>query len=450
MAKTAPSPRQNFIQSLLFASVVFLGMQAFCKPPADTTVGKTTEQLYTEVISKNKEINDVTIVQAASAYISKLDADLKAKKIDQAFFDKKKYETAILVSDTQLKAAIARAETGRYRNAYHTLDQLNAAKRDTPEWKVPVAVADVTGDKRFGWKEWTGESLRSRIEKDLSERNKHELTWGFLPGGYQIIDALVTFTGAQPAFSYAFAAFLLALLVRAAVYPLAQKQLMWSRQMQQLQPLATEIREQYKTDPQQQNVKLMELYREYGINPLSGCGPALIQMPLFFTVYQWMLQYQLEFHKGTFLWINPETHRNFKFTGRDLGELDFILIIFYGISMVVTTLLSPVSDPSQAKQQRMIGIGFALFATVTLFTGAFPVAGAFVLYWTFTNILATIQSLRAYRMSVPPLEKVNAAGGGVFPLDPSKFGGNGKTNGKVDPGNTRTGTPAKHKPKKRK
>jgi len=174
-------------------------------------------------------------------------------------------------------------------------------------------------------------------------------------------------------------------------------------------------------------------------------------MPLFFTVYQWMVQYQFEFQKGTFLWINPATHQATKgFTAANLGQLDFILIILYGISMVVTTLLSPVSDPSQAKQQRMIGIGFAIFATVTLFTGAFPVAGAFVLYWTFTNILATIQSLRAYRMSVPPLEKVNAAGGGVFPLDPSKFGGNGKTNGKVDPGNIRTGTPAKHKPKKRK
>ena len=145
--------------------------------------------------------------------------------------------------------------------------------------------------------------------------------------------------------------------------------------------------------------------------------------------------------------------------------------------MVSATLLTPVSDPSQAKQQRLMGAGVSIIFTVFMFTGAFPVVSGFVLYWTFTNILATTQSLRAYRMPLPPLVKINAQGGGVLPkpttkwqqmmdkmmeeqqrnaakAGPSNSEDNEDGSGGVKPalpkGPTKTGTPAKHPPKKRK
>ena len=91
-----------------------------------------------------------------------------------------------------------------------------------------------------------------------------------------------------------------------------------------------------------------------------------------------------------------------------------------------------------------------LLFTFFMFTGAFPTPAAFVLYWVFTNLLATAQSLRAYRMPMPPLEKVNTKAGGVFPMPPfSDPKPNGKANGTYK-APTATGTPAKHKPKKRK
>ena len=135
------------------------------------------------------------------------------------------------------------------------------------------------------------------------------------------------------------------------------------------------------------------------------------------------------------------------------------------------------NDPAE---RRGMGIAVSLIFTVFMFTGAIPVVAGFVLYWTFTNILATAQSLRAYRMPMPPLVKVNAQGGGVLPRPASKWqqmmdrmveeqnklkdnngkpgpsddnsnkNGGGNASSKISSEPVKTGTPAKHKPKKRK
>lgn len=357
-----------------------------------------------------------------------------------------------------------------------------AADKMTPE-TLPAAlwVADVPGFYRFpaGLQptpaaydqlatmaghtpdQVSGKLVYDRLVADISSRNQRETVYGFIPG-YKLIDFLVNATGANPAFSYAFAALLLALIVRAAIFPVAQKQLIWSRKMQQLAPLVKELREQYTdkktkqvTNPLELNQKTMALYAEYGMNPYSGCLPAVIQFPLFITVYQCMLQYQFAFHRGTFLWVNPATSAaTHGWFAPDLGARDYTLIILYGITMVFSTLLMPVSDPSQIKQQRLMGIGMGLLFTFMMFTGTFPTPAAFVLYWVFTNLLATGQSLRAYKMPLPPLEKVNTKTGGVFPMppfpDPKANGkANGSSNGTISLPKS-TGTPAKHKPKKRK
>lgn len=335
---------------------------------------------------------------------------------------------------------------------------------------------------KFPWQAWSGQALYAKVVQTLTDRNRTEYVWGFIPG-YALMDFLVHLTGAQPAFSYAFAAFLLAFLVRASVFGLMQKQLLHGRQMSQLVPLTNEIKQKYKNDQAEQQRKVMELYREYGINPLAGCVPALIQTPLFIAIYQCMLKYQFAFQHGTFLWINPITSKASNgVIAPNLGQQDYILIIIYGITMVTSTLLTPVTDPSQIKMQRGMGVGMAVLFTFFMFTGAMPIVAGFVLYWTFTNILATAQSLRAYRMPLPPLVKVNAQGGGVLPKPASRWqlmmdklmdeqkkaaerngstsqsptvaaeekNGGAKAIGAGSMEQKKTGTPAKHKPKKRK
>lgn len=455
-----PTKKQNFLQTALLMVTIYMGMMLFFNSQKPQTT-QNLDQLYTQLKDQNRKLLDQTAARTVNDYNRLLDSEVSAKRLKQPEADEKKIEASILLADTQLKAGIDRNDSGRIRSAYQGLLGFQKKDLDKPEWNRTYSVAQ---ESRFGWSGWSGQQLYTHVVEVLSARNKTDMIWGTIPGGFAFIDFLVHLTGAQPAFSYAFAGFLLALCVRSIIFPLAQKQIMFGRQMSQLAPLTLELKEKYKDDPQQQQAKVMELYKEYGINPLAGCLPAMVQMPLFLTVYQCMLHYQFEFQKGTFLWINPTWSKASNgFFGPNLGQLDYILIVIYGISMIVSTLLMPVSDPSQIKQQRMMGIGVAVFFTISMFFGIFPTPGGFVLYWIFTNLLATAQSLRAYRLPLPPLVKVNAAGGGVFPVAPTSdnpFGNlfglkpqkpTGPTNGHaVITTTVKTGTPAKHKPKKRK
>ncbi len=439
-----PAPRQNFLQTFLIVTVLYLGFLLFMnKPAADpATDKKTSADVLNDMRADNAQIKDATIIQHHTILSNKLDLEQKAKSITPEVAERREVEADILQADTQLKGSILRTARGEQsdgnllQQAYFGYRNIEKKYRNKPVWQERFAVTDVTQNKIFtearpgGWKSWTGAELYTEITTRLDTKYRGDLLLGFVPG-YQVIDFLVHLTGANPGFSYALAALFLALIVRAIIYPLAQKQLMWSRQMAQLQPLVKEIKKQYTkevkdprtgrkaeqvTNPQELQMKTMELYKEYGINPLAGCGPAVIQMPLFLVVYQCMLHYQFTFQKGTFLWMNPAASKATNgFFGANLGQQDYLMIGIYGVTMVISTLLTPVTDPSQAKQQRMLGVGMGVLFTVMMFTGLFPVPGAFVLYWTFTNLLAMTQSLRAYRMPVPPLVKVNAPGGGVFP-----------------------------------
>lgn len=419
---------------------------------------RTSAQVFEQLKKENVETKDVSANTTYHTYTGLLDKEVKEKKLTEPEAKVKKYEAAVLVANTQTRAGLLRHDTSRIRLAYNLLWTFQKHDIDTADWKDKQFTA--APDSRFPEVPQTisGQSLFNKVTDILIERNKKEIIWGFIPGGYHFIDMLVGVTGRVPGFSYWFGAFLLALVVRLIVFPFSQKTIMHSRQMSQLSPLMTKIKEEYKDDPQQMNVKVMELYKEYGLNPAAGCAPAFVQMPLFLTVYQCMLLYQFEFQKGTFLWINEGISKaTHGFTAPNLGTQDTILIILYGISMIVSQMLTPVSDPSQKKQMRLMGIGISVLFTVFMFTGAFPVVSGFVLYWTFTNIFATLQSLRAYRLPLAPLQKVNTKDGGVFPQDPSQLfpwmkqtgktdtNSNGKPNIKTS---TKTGKPQQHKPKK--
>jgi YidC/Oxa1 family membrane protein insertase len=331
--------------------------------------------------------------------------------------DTKVLEGAVVVTDALLRAGEQTQSFDKYQAGYQLISTYQSKYSDNEIWSHPFAVEDQKGVKS----QYSGSEIYEKSVTELSAQNKKSLVLGFIPG-YQLVDALIKLTGSNPAFSYWFAALLLAVVVRGAIWPLSQRQLMWGRQMSQLAPLMREIKEEYKSDQAQQQKKMMELYSEYGLHPLAGCWPALVQLPLFLAVYQCMLHYRFEFQKGTFLWINQATsHATHGFTAPNLGQKDTILIILYAITLLISTLLTPVNDPTQVRQQRLIGIGVSLLFPFMMLTGAYPVPCAFVLYWTFTNIFATAQSLRAYYLlPSPPLVKVNTSVGGVLPKERKK------------------------------
>jgi YidC/Oxa1 family membrane protein insertase len=490
------SPKSNILQTLLFMSMLFLGYNLFLNR-GGAADKRTPDQIMQAVVAsadtikstaakEHKPINQVVMqlesaggleVQEQHPSFSAdqllaqmrlqnallLDTSIAAteqlyeNKVKETYppsqQDARMLEGRILQADTQLKAAQQRQEIQRITPAQDLMTRTGRTFDSKPVWTQPFAVSPT---KEFPLTVVSAKDLSAEVENVASHLGKETLVWSFFPG-YQLVDFLVHITGAQPAFSYALACLLLAVGVRTLIFPLSQRQMMWSRQMSQLAPLVNEIKEEYKAKPdktktdqqasaQQQtemNARVMNLYKEYGINPMAGCAPALLQMPLFLIVYQSMLHYRFEFQKGTFLWINHAvgTASN-GFIARNLGEKDYILIVIYGISMLITSMLTPISDPANAKQQRMMGVSMSLMFAVMMFF--WPVPSAFVLYWVFTNILTTAQSLRAYRLPLPPLVKKNAVNGGVLPKNGSAS--NGSLNGK----SKSTGTPQRFKPKKKK
>lgn len=486
-AANSPTPKQNMLQTVLLMVTIFLGFQLFMSPQRNSNAEysdskgikkelQTRADVYAAMLDAAALRKDQTLENTLlKAYENKIDEDEKKKVITHAQAQSELYHGLVLTSDALLRAGIHKNESSRIRQGYNLIEKYQRQHATDPAWNASFSVPV---DPAYGWSAWTGPDLYKKIVSTLSERNKVDLIWGFIPGGYQLMDTLVGVTGKNPNYSYALAGLFLAIVVRSIVFPLAQKQIMSARQMSQLTPRIKEIKDKYKDDQVEQNAKVMDLYKEYGINPFQGCGPAFIQMPLFLTVYQCMLHYQFEFVHGYFLWINPATSdATHGFIGHDLGQNDYILVIIYGITMCITTLLTPVTDPTQVKQQRLMGLGMSLIFTFMMFTGMFPIVSGFVLYWIFTNMLATAQSLRAYRLPLPPLVKVNAPGGGVYPNAPTGRWANmmdqarkmaedqqkGQPKDKAkelpkksdnkkndDPEDGGTGTPARFKPKKRK
>lgn len=440
-----PAPRSNFIQTLLLFAVIYMGFLlikgGFDKKPDP----RTSVELITALRDLDSRAMDQTAMATKGVLLQKLDEEAKAGTIDAATRQARLLEGEALVAHAQYKGAVLKKDVNRIIPAYETLVHLKAEHGKSELWNQPITVQPHDSYPAFTETSLTFDSLTEKVEAEARALGRDTPVWGFFPG-YQIVDGLVRMTGAVPSFSYAFAALVLALIVRALVFPLSQRQMMWSRQMAQLSPLVNEIKEQYKkkhgdrpTQQQQQelNAKLMGLYQEYGINPVAGCLPALLQMPLFLIIYQSMLHYRFEFRNGTFLWINQGSHDAFNIIGANLGEKDYILIVVYGISFIISTLLTPVSDPANARQQRVMGISISVFFAVLMFF--WPVPSAFVLYWVFTNVFTTAQTLRAYRLPLPPLMKKNSPAGGVYPGTVISNGATGST-----------GTPKKHRPKKKK
>lgn len=465
---STPQPKKpNFLNVLLIACMVYLGYMVFTEPQRKASQNKQpAAELETTLEQQNRNLLDTSITATAGLYRSKLGDIKKEKNLTDADVQRLEMRSFVLQADTAYKSAIYREKKGgqdahlAYGKLNRGLEVLKArfeANHSKPIWDEKFAVAPAP-DLGLPASEVSPRELYDKLVVLLSEKAKTEPVMGFIPG-YALIDSLVKLTGSNQHFSYWLAAFLLALCVRILVFPLAQKQYMWGRQMARLSPYIKEIKERFTdkktgqiSDQQGYTQETMKLYKEYGMNPFSGCGPAVIQIPLFLTVYQCMQHYRFEFTKGWFLWMQPGAGH---FLGiplaPNLGERDYIMVFLYGVSMIISTLLQPVSDPSNAKQGRLMGLGIAVFFSLAMFF--WPLPSAFVVYWTFTNILSTTQALIAYRLPLPPLEKKQSVKGGSLPFDKlinatgSDPSGIGKTDSSFFTGR---GAPKQNKKKKKK
>ncbi len=175
--------------------------------------------------------------------------------------------------------------------------------------------------------------------------------------------------------NWGWAIILFTLLVKLVLFPLSYKGMMSMQKLKDLAPKMKELREKYKGDPAKLNMKMMEMYKKHGANPMGGCLPMLLQIPVFFALYRVLLN-AVELQGAPWiLWIN------------DLSKMDpyYVLPILMGASMWFQQMITPnnFTDPLQEKIFKWFPV------IMTVFFVTFP--AGLVLYWLTNNILTIAQ-----------------------------------------------------------
>jgi YidC/Oxa1 family membrane protein insertase len=181
---------------------------------------------------------------------------------------------------------------------------------------------------------------------------------------------------------------ILTILIKILFFPLTKKSMASMKKMQDLQPIVAKLREKYKDDAQRLNQETMNLYKTYKINPLSGCLPMLLQIPVFIALYKGLLVTIELRHSPFFLWINdlsaPEHLWDIAVAGYTIPIR--LLPLLMGISMFFQQKLTPAAgDPNQQKIMLLMPVIFTF-----MFWG-FPTG--LVIYWLANNVLSIGQQL---------------------------------------------------------
>jgi len=186
--------------------------------------------------------------------------------------------------------------------------------------------------------------------------------------------------------NYGVAIILLTIFIKLIFWPLTQKSYESMKKMKKIQPKIAQLREKYKDNREKLNQELMALYRTYKVNPMGGCLPMVLQIPVFFALYR-MLNGAVELRHEPFMWwINDLTAPDRLHIGIPipyLGGLP-ILTLLMGVSMFVQQKMTPTAgDPRQEQIMLLMPVVF------TVFFVNFP--SGLVLYWLVNNILSIVQ-----------------------------------------------------------
>jgi len=189
--------------------------------------------------------------------------------------------------------------------------------------------------------------------------------------------------------NYGVAIIILTTIVRLVLFPLTFKGMKSMKRMQQLTPRMKKLQEKYKNNKEKLNKEMMELYRKNRVNPLGGCLPMLLQLPVFFALYS-SLSSAVELRHAPFIfWIS------------DLSQPDGLGItpLLMGASMYIQQKMTPqtaMMDSTQAKVMQMLPFIF------TIFTFTFP--SGLTLYWVTSNILSIAQQQIINRIKTPEMK----------------------------------------------
>ena len=240
-----------------------------------------------------------------------------------------------------------------------------------------------TGPKEYG--------RLSKLGDDFGDVLNFGPPFGFLSTWLLVMmNTIHAFVG-----SYGLAIILMTVIVRGVVWPIQNTSMKSMRKMAKLSPQVNELKVKYKDDQQRMNQEMMKLYKEYKINPLAGCLPMLIQIPIFFAFYA-MLGSAVELRDSSFLWV------------KDLSQPDTIAHIM-GFPINIIPLVSAATQVWQlqitpktgdASQQRILLIMPIVFLFI-----CYPFAAALSLYYTASNLFTIAQTYLTMKQTAPDLPK---------------------------------------------
>ena len=247
---------------------------------------------------------------------------------------------------------------------------------------------------------WAGPKIYHRLAQ--LEHNEAEIM-NF--GVFKIVSQfLLNFLNTIHGFvkDYGVAILVLTLVVRLVLWPLQSKANQTMRKTALLGPKMQELREKYKDDPTRMNQEVMKLYKQYGINPVGGCLPMAIQIPIFFGLYQ-MLAQAVELRNAKFLWVHdlsqPDTVAHLPVLGFPINVIPLLMAATQVWLMAMTP---KTGDPTQRRIMMFTPLIFLFFC--------YNFAAALALYYTAQNLFSILQFYQNKRQPMPTLEKVAPAG----------------------------------------
>jgi YidC/Oxa1 family membrane protein insertase len=216
--------------------------------------------------------------------------------------------------------------------------------------------------------------------------------------------------------SFGVAILLLTVAVRAIFFPIAHKQYESMAKMRRVQPMVEELRKKFKDDPAKQQQEMMALYQREKVNPLAGCLPVLLQIPVFFSLYK-VLTVTLEMRHAPFMgWIQDLSARDPSTVWNLFGLIPWmpahapvvgglldttlhigILPLLYGLTQWLSMAMSPPApDPAQQKVMQFMPVIFTFIMA--------PFAVGLLIYWTWSNVITVVQQyvlMRHYKVDTP-------------------------------------------------
>lgn len=236
----------------------------------------------------------------------------------------------------------------------------------------PARIIPGGGEAVYSYEVYLGPKVVALL-KELSVGAEKVVRYGWFTPIAKILILFVNLTH-KVTKNYGFDIIIISILLKVLFWPLTKKSYVSMKEMQKVQPEMAMLREKYKDDKTRLNREMMDLYKRRKVNPLGGCLPMVVQIPIFFALY-WALMGSIELRHAPFvLWINDLSYR----------DPIYVSPILMGASMLWQQKMTPtMGDPRQAKMMMFMPIIF------TFLFLSFP--SGLVLYWLVTNILTISQ-----------------------------------------------------------